>query len=347
MTRETSKLALRNQLQLRYGSNPLPHIQVDPPVEAERAFVTHADSGRTVITAPVREVAHANAGFTYLRGRFVEADHANDNGAMWTTEDLQMGGPTVAGGPLNWLHNDRIIIGSLLSGELVYGGTEAARKFSADQRKKAAGQGHALSDGSFPIKNAEDLHNAIRLAGKAKDPAKARAHIKKRAAALGLSNLIPDSWKSQKSALDQTPGNHIVADAAVWRFLYPDQTAIIEKAAADGALYYSMECVSREVTCLDLPGRPGCGETFAYAAYDGGQTCHHLRERSSVRRLVDPVFLGGAVIVPPVLPGWKGAEATVLRDAAALTEANQLDDTHTHDQAMALATAVLEWANRE
>src|SRR4051812_47215062 len=123
----TSKLDLRNQLRLRYGGNPLPLVAVDPAVvEPERAFVTHAKSGRTVITAPVREVARANVGFTYLRGRFVEADHANDNGALWTTEDLQMGGATVAGGPLNWLHNERVIIGSLLHGGLVTGRQESA-----------------------------------------------------------------------------------------------------------------------------------------------------------------------------------------------------------------------------
>jgi hypothetical protein len=276
----TSKLDLRNQLRLRYGGNPLPLVAVDPAVvEPERAFVTHAKSGRTVITAPVREVARANVGFTYLRGRFVEADHANDNGALWTTEDLQMGGATVAGGPLNWLHDDRKIIGSLLQGELVY----------------------------------------------------------------------PSA--SEQSALDDSTahGNHIVADAAVWRFLFPEQTATIEEAALDNSLYYSMECVSREVTCLDVPGRPGCGVSFPYAEYDAGRTCSHLRERSSMRRFVDPVFLGGAVIVPPVLPGWKGAEATVLRQASSLVDEHgqRIVDDHSHDHAMALATAVLQWANRE
>ena len=135
----------------------------------------------------------------------------------------------------------------------------------------------------------------------------------------------------------------------MWRFLFPEQAAVIEKAAVDGNLYYSMECVSREVTCLENPDRPGCGATFAYADYDAGRTCSHLRERSSVRRLVDPVFLGGAVIVPPVLPGWKGAEATVLRQAAQLVDEHgqQIVDDHSHDHAMALATAVLQWANRE
>lgn len=72
---------------------------------------------------------------------------------------------------------------------------ENARTFSAKERKKHAASGAAMSDGSFPIKNAGDLRNAIRLAGNAKDPAAAKAHIKKRAKALGLSQMIPDSWK--------------------------------------------------------------------------------------------------------------------------------------------------------
>lgn len=339
-----TKIELRDQLRERYGT-PRGNSRVIPEsVEVERAFVTHAASGRTVITAPVREIAAVNTGFTYLRGRFVEADHANDNGAMWTTEDLQIGGPTVAGGPLNWLHDDRKIIGSLLQGELVLA-REEARKFKAEKRRKMAKAGTAMPDGSFPIANAEDLANAIRLAGKAKDPAAARRHIIRRARALGLSDRIPDSWKREKSELEIV-SNHIVADAAVWRFLFPEQAKTIEKAAEDGALYYSMECISREVACLDTPGRPGCGETFGYGDYDAGRCCQHLRERSSVRRFVDPVFLGGAIIVPPVVPGWTGAEATVVRQAARLSEENHLAEHLTADQAKALATAVLEWANR-
>lgn len=72
---------------------------------------------------------------------------------------------------------------------------EWARNFSTDQRKKMAKDGSAMPDGSFPIKNEGDLHNAIRLAGNAKNPDAARAHIKARAKALGLSKLIPDTWK--------------------------------------------------------------------------------------------------------------------------------------------------------
>jgi hypothetical protein len=69
-----------------------------------------------------------------------------------------------------------------------------ARNFSQGTRKDLADKGHAMPDGSFPIENAGDLKNAIKLAGNAKDPAAAKAHIKRRAKALGLQNLIPDGW---------------------------------------------------------------------------------------------------------------------------------------------------------
>ena len=78
----------------------------------------------------------------------------------------------------------------------VHASMNEKRDFSADKRREMANRGSAMPDGSFPIANAEDLKNAIRLAGKSKNPAAARAHIKKRASALGLTHLLPDEWKS-------------------------------------------------------------------------------------------------------------------------------------------------------
>jgi hypothetical protein len=69
-----------------------------------------------------------------------------------------------------------------------------ARAFDTGKRKAMAKRGTAMPDGSFPIANAEDLRNAIQAIGRAKDPAKAKAHIRKRARALNLTSLIPDSW---------------------------------------------------------------------------------------------------------------------------------------------------------
>lgn len=343
MTR--SILDLRDELRARYAvdrSRGAVVVEPNVEVEPERAFVVEGN-GRTVITAPLREIARQNQGFMYLRGRFVEADTPNGNGALWTTEDLQIGEATVAGGPLNWLHQEDKIIGTLLNAQLIPG-REQSRKFSADERKGAAKQGQAMSDGSFPIKNESDLKNAIRLAGNASDPAAAKRHIIRRARALGLTHLIPDSWKAEKAAADV--GNHIVADAAVWRFLYQREAATIEQAAKDGALYYSMECLSREVQCVDTPGRPGCGEQYSYEAYDAKRCCAHLNERSSVRRFVDPLFLGGAIIVPPIQPGWGNAEVEVMRQAAALNEREGLTDTLDKTQADHLAATIIEWANR-
>jgi hypothetical protein len=69
------------------------------------------------------------------------------------------------------------------------------REFSEEQRRSAADSGAALPDGSFPIHNKSDLHNAMRAIGRAKDPARAKAHIKRRAKALGLSGELTDAFK--------------------------------------------------------------------------------------------------------------------------------------------------------
>lgn len=71
---------------------------------------------------------------------------------------------------------------------------DEARNFNTPERKKLAKTGAAMPDGSFPIKNAEDLKNAIKLAGKAKNPEAAKAHIRKRAKVLSLTDMIPAGW---------------------------------------------------------------------------------------------------------------------------------------------------------
>ena len=45
------------------------------------------------------------------------------------------------------------------------------------------------------IRNAQDLKDAIRSVGRAKDPAAARRWIKKRAKELGKESLLPESWE--------------------------------------------------------------------------------------------------------------------------------------------------------
>jgi len=79
---------------------------------------------------------------------------------------------------------------------------EVAKKdYSDDERDAMADKGQALPDGSFPIKTVKDLKNAIQAFGRAKDPAKAKAHIKARAEALGKEDLIPENWKGADADL--------------------------------------------------------------------------------------------------------------------------------------------------
>lgn len=80
-------------------------------------------------------------------------------------------------------------------------GVPLAREFSQEERDRLAKEGKAMPDGSFPIVTREDLENAIQAIGRAKDPAAAKAHIKKRARELGLTELIPEEWGGMEDHL--------------------------------------------------------------------------------------------------------------------------------------------------
>ena len=57
----------------------------------------------------------------------------------------------------------------------------APKTYTKAQRAKA----HTMKDGSFPIDTPADLARAKHAVGRAKNPAKAKAHINRRAKALG------------------------------------------------------------------------------------------------------------------------------------------------------------------
>lgn len=250
----------------------------DDKIVTEQAFFVEGKNGHSYLTGPagvVDEVTQArwerasspNEGFSYIQGRFVEADSPNGNNAFWSSDDLALGQPTVTHGPLNWLHDERHIVGALVDSQLV--------------RREAAGQG--------------DI------------------------------------------------GTHIVAQAVVWKFLYPKETAAIKAASDNRQLWYSMECISRTVSCL----HDGCGSTMEYGAYmaKGVEGCGHLRERSSVRKFNEPTFLGGAVILPPARPGWMKANAEVMGEAGRLVEAANLGDGPlTKDEAERMVAQILEFS---
>lgn len=51
-----------------------------------------------------------------------------------------------------------------------------------------------MPDGSYPIVTVIDLRNAIKSYGRAKNKMAVKAHIKKRARALGRPDLVPYGW---------------------------------------------------------------------------------------------------------------------------------------------------------
>lgn len=114
------------------------------------------------------------------------------------------------------------------------------------------------------------------------------------------------------------PGNDAAAQgtakiealSAMWSHVFPFESALVDQADEMGALFYSMECRGTHIHCA---GPDGCDKTFDYMAVE--DHCQHLKERSSIRHIVNPTFRGGALIIPPTKPGWKEASARVLEDA--------------------------------
>lgn len=232
----------------------------------QQALIANAN-GRTVITVPVETAAlNAEDFITRVSGRLVGADQPNSNKQYWTTADLEFGLPSVAGGPLNWLHDEKHIVGALTAADLMKPAEEELREAAAKQQT--------------------------------------------------------------------APGPHIKADSVMWSYIYPGETRIVQEAARSGSLYYSMECISKSMACV------GCGHEMDYMDCIGRteRACAHIRDRAAARRFINPVFQGAALIVPPIKPGWKDANAEVLKRAAANEQLQQFADGNE-----ALAAQILEF----
>jgi hypothetical protein len=118
-----------------------------------------------------------------------------------------------------------------------------------------------------------------------------------------------DLTKSPDNAASQGTAK-IQALSGMWSHIFPFEAQLVDQADAAGTLFYSMECRGTHLHCA---GDSGCDQTFEYMAAD--THCQHLQERSSIRHIVNPTFRGGALIIPPVQPGWKNAKASVVEDA--------------------------------
>jgi len=144
------------------------------------------------------------------------------------------------------------------------------------------------------------------------------------------TNSVDLSTDEEEDEASRSPLK-IQALAGMWTHIFPFEAALVDAADEKGLLYYSMECRGTHIVCA---GDEGCGEKFEYLK--PSTHCDHLKERASIRHIVNPTFRGGALIVPPVRPGWKGANASVFKDAVweeAAKFAEQTEDIYTSAQA--------------
>ena len=94
---------------------------------------------------------------------------------------------------------------------------DSAGYMSRRTRLKLAKEKKALPDGSYPIRNVEELKNAIQAYGRGKKSKRAaiRSHVMRRARGLDRADLIPDKWKSASIIEDDiTSLREIAAEAA-------------------------------------------------------------------------------------------------------------------------------------
>lgn len=96
--------------------------------------------------------------------------------------------------------------------------------------------------------------------------------------------------------------------AAFWRHNFPDEYQLVRKAHAEGTLFFSMEAVPEEVGCPE----PDCGLVTKYVGPKDPSWCAHMSAPGGRKRLLSPRFNAGAIIVPPVRPGWKRADISQL-----------------------------------
>ena len=110
------------------------------------------------------------------------------------------------------------------------------KAYTDAERKDMVSDGRAMSDGSYPIANKQDLENAIKAVGRAKDKVAARAHIERRARELGMTDMIPDGWADKADTEIDLEKKGARTSAADQKKLDDAHDAIVAAGANCGAM---------------------------------------------------------------------------------------------------------------
>lgn len=95
---------------------------------------------------------------------------------------------------------------------------------------------------------------------------------------------------------------YVEAVAGLWHARFPEEYFEIECAHKEGTLFFSMEAIPENVSC------PSCQLEAAFEGFESASYCEHMQGPTGPKRLHNPVFAGGAIIIPPLRPGWNRAD---------------------------------------
>lgn len=118
--------------------------------------------------------------------------------------------------------------------------------FSHKERKDLAKKGEAMPNGKYPIRNSQDLKDAIKLVGASDMPeSEVKAWIRKRAKALGLENELPESWGKVEKAEGVEDAQTLSRESLDGKTKGPQGSGIgdenIEKSSLEKAISFEKE----------------------------------------------------------------------------------------------------------
>jgi hypothetical protein len=140
-------------------------------------------------------------------------------------------------------------------------------KYSAEQLRQMLKDGKAIKNSkgqpSYPIGDKEDLDLAINAVGRGKrDHDAIRSYIMRRAKALGLTSMIPDSWAADGSikpatkaapTSDTPPAQAAVSDDQITQIV---TKALAQARAADEERIKALEADLARIRATPIPGGP-------------------------------------------------------------------------------------------
>lgn len=94
----------------------------------------------------------------------------------------------------------------------------------------------------------------------------------------------------------------------VWTFRHPKDAKDIQEAFAENKAWVSHSSLPETVEC------PVCGHKAPWDDYTSPLYCDHMQGVND-KIFNNPLFIGGAIIIPPIRPGWSDARISSVRAA--------------------------------